>query len=59
MFSEQAQDIYSLIPINIRYVTFHSQNILLYICRQYINILSHALQQNIFHQFNSIYFAFI
>jgi hypothetical protein len=44
MFSAQAQDIYSLIPINIYYVMFRSQNILLYICKKYINIINHVLQ---------------
>ena len=50
IFSAQAQDIYSVIPVYIHYVMFDSQNILLYICKQYINIICHMLQQEILLQ---------
>jgi len=43
MFSAQARDIYSTIPVYIHYVMSHSQNIILYICKQYIN----KKQQNV------------
>jgi len=36
MFSAQAQGIY---PVYIHYLMSHSQNIILYICKQYINII--------------------
>ena len=49
MFSAQAQVIYSVIPVYIHYVMFGSKNILLYICKQYINIIFHILQQEILH----------
>jgi len=49
-FSAQARNIYSIIPIYVYYVLSHSQNIIPYICKQYINII----QRNVAAEFASI-----